>query len=204
MGDFNAPDINWSSMCCNSHYSTSLCDFVFDYNLSQVIQIPTYTGGNILDIVLTKAVFNVIVASFSPLRSDHFAVTFRLSYVPVTSSSSAKSLFDYSKADWTGLLEYLLNYDFDLLFHDDDNDIVWESFKDLFLSSLHMYVPVVVSRSAANYTPWFNGPLNHKLKCLRTLKRRYAANPTLCCNRGCLKRNWHLLSVIGSLKAHMR
>ena len=85
-----------------------------------------------------------------------------------------------------------------------DNDIVWESFKDLFLSSLQMCVPVVVSRSAANYTPWFNGPLNHKLKCLWILKRSYAANPTLSCNRGCLKRNWHLLSVIGLLKAHMR
>ena len=56
-----------------------------------------------------EAVFNVNVASLSPLRSDHFAVTFHLSYVPVTSSSSAKSLFDHSKADWTGLLGYLLN-----------------------------------------------------------------------------------------------
>ena len=54
MGDFNAPGSNWSSLCCNSHYSTSLCDFVFDYNLSQVIQISTHTGGNILDIVLTN------------------------------------------------------------------------------------------------------------------------------------------------------
>ena len=72
---------------------------MFDYRLSQVIQIPTHTGGIILDIVLTntpEAVFNVNVASFSSLRSDHFAVTFRLSYVPVTSFSSAKSLFDYS------------------------------------------------------------------------------------------------------------
>ena len=86
--------------------------------------------------------------------------------------------FHYSKADWTGLLEYLLNYDFDLLFHDDDVDIVWQSLKDLFLSSHHMYVPVVVTRSAASYTPWFNGPLNLKLKCLRTLKRHHAANPT--------------------------
>ena len=41
-----------------------------------------------------------------------------------------------------------------------------------------MYVPVVVTCSAANYTPWFNGPQNHKLKRLQTLKRRYAANPT--------------------------
>ena len=40
---------------------------MFDYNLSQVIQIPTHTGGNILDIVLTntpEAVFNVNVAPF--------------------------------------------------------------------------------------------------------------------------------------------
>ena len=41
-----------------------------------------------------------------------------------------------------------------------------------------MYVPVVVTRSAANYTLWFNSALNHKLKWLQTLKRRYAANPT--------------------------
>ena len=34
MGDFNVPDINWSSLCGNSPYSTSLCNFVFDYNLS--------------------------------------------------------------------------------------------------------------------------------------------------------------------------
>ena len=82
MGDFNVPDINWSSLCGNSPYSTSLCNFVFDYNLSQVIQIPTHTRGNNMDIVLTntpQAVFNVNVAPFSPLRSDHFAVTFRLS-----------------------------------------------------------------------------------------------------------------------------
>ena len=31
-----------------------LCNFVFDYSLSQVIEIPTHTGGNILDIVLTN------------------------------------------------------------------------------------------------------------------------------------------------------
>ena len=41
-----------------------------------------------------------------------------------------------------------------------------------------MYVHVVVTRPAANYTPWFNGSLNHKLKCLQTLRRHYVNNPT--------------------------
>ena len=77
-------------------------------------------------------------------------------------------------------LDYLSTFSIttDSLFHDDDIDIVWQSFKDLFLSSFHMYLPVVLTHSAANYTNWFNGPLNHKLKCLQTLKNRYAANPT--------------------------
>ena len=39
---------------CAVIHITSLCNFVFDYNLSQVIEIPTHTGGNILDIVLTN------------------------------------------------------------------------------------------------------------------------------------------------------
>ena len=123
--------------------------------------------------------------------------------VPVTSSSSAKSLFDYSKADWTGLLEYLLNYDFDLLFHD-DIDIVWQSFKDLFLSSLHMYVPVVVTCSAANYTTWFNGPLNHKLKCLWTLKRHYAVNHTPMLQQRLLREELAFAECYRIAKAHMR
>ena len=39
---------------CVLIHINSLCNFVFDYNPSQVIQIPTHTGGNILDIVLTN------------------------------------------------------------------------------------------------------------------------------------------------------
>ena len=163
-----------------THLILIVCVILCLITTSQVIQVPTHTGGNTLDILLTstpEAVFNTNVVPFSPLCTDHFVVTFRLSFVPITSSSSVKS-FDYSKADWTGLLEFLLDYDFDSLFHDKDIDNVWQSFKDLFLSSLHMYVHVVVTRPAANYTPWFNGSLNHKLKCLQTLRRRYVNNPT--------------------------
>ena len=103
-----------SQISTGSHCVVIHLTLLFDYNLSEVIQI-TNTGGNILDVVVTntpEAVFNVNVASLSPLRSDHIAVTFRLSYVPVTSSSSAKSLFDYSKADWNYLSTFsITTYD---------------------------------------------------------------------------------------------
>jgi hypothetical protein len=50
MGDFNAPDIVWLTLCGESHYSINLCDFVFDINFFQVV---LELKGNILDIVLT-------------------------------------------------------------------------------------------------------------------------------------------------------
>ena len=52
MGGFNVPDINWSSLCGNSPFSTSLCNFVFDCNLSRVIQIPTHAGGDMCSVTL--------------------------------------------------------------------------------------------------------------------------------------------------------
>ena len=33
LGDFNLPDINWSSLSCTSFNSTLLCDFVAEHNL---------------------------------------------------------------------------------------------------------------------------------------------------------------------------
>ena len=93
------PDINWSSLCDNSPYSTSLCDFMFDYNLSQVIQIPTHTEGNILDIVLTNTPEAFLMFMWLPFLLSSLITLlshFVCHNVPVTSSSSATSLFDYS------------------------------------------------------------------------------------------------------------
>ena len=33
VGDFNLPDINWSSLNGTSTFSNSFCDFIFDCNL---------------------------------------------------------------------------------------------------------------------------------------------------------------------------
>ena len=67
--------------CMVIHLTLLVCVILCLITISQVIQIPTHTGRNILDIVLTntpEAVFNVNEAPFSPLRSDHFAATFRV------------------------------------------------------------------------------------------------------------------------------
>ena len=55
VGDFNLPDICWSSLIGLSPFSISFCDFVYEYNLSQLVECPTHIKGNMLDLVLTNA-----------------------------------------------------------------------------------------------------------------------------------------------------
>ena len=116
-------------------------------------------------------------------QSHHSTLTIRQSCFrshsrDVSPTLLAKQVYDFSKADWAGLVDYLLDFDFGPLLNDDNIESVWLSFKELLLSSLHQYVPLITIRSTMNYIPWLRGPLNHQLKSLRTLRRRFKANPS--------------------------
>ena len=76
VGDFNLPDIKWSSL--NGTSTNSFCDFIFDCNLNQLVDCPTHIKGNILDIVLSNTNFiqNVSVEPSQLVTSDHFIVSF--------------------------------------------------------------------------------------------------------------------------------
>jgi len=52
VGDFNLPDICWSTLIGQSPFSNSFCDFVYKHNFSQLVECPTHV---ILDLVLTTS-----------------------------------------------------------------------------------------------------------------------------------------------------
>ena len=54
MGDFNVPDINWSTLVGSTHFSNQFCDLVFDLDLSQLMDSPTHKQGNVFDLVITN------------------------------------------------------------------------------------------------------------------------------------------------------
>ena len=85
MGDFNLGDINWDSLCGQSPVSLKFCDVIFNLNLVQMIDVPTHTAGNILDLVLTNVpdnISNLRIHCDPPLLipSDHFVITFYYYY----------------------------------------------------------------------------------------------------------------------------
>ena len=139
VGDFNCPDICWSTLTASSDASKSLCDLIFQFNLLH----PTHNKGNILDLIIAEEeVVSDIAVGTVNLQSDHFSVTFKLrSFDCRIDSSKSRLAYDYSKGDWEGLCDYLLDCDFSCCFDSDDVEQIWSAFKQIVTSATDLYIP---------------------------------------------------------------
>ena len=78
VGDFNFPDICWSSLSGTCPQSMLFCDLIFQCNLTQLVDFSTHTKGGVLDLVLTNhnSLVENISSFLSPsLDSDHFPLS---------------------------------------------------------------------------------------------------------------------------------
>ena len=102
MGDFNYPDINWSTNNCNSQASEQFVDTIHNMFLSQIVEQPT-RGNTILDLILTSDtnMTHDIDVGEPLVSSDHNCIRFLLN-VNFENSNRPKSFLDFSKAEFEG------------------------------------------------------------------------------------------------------
>ena len=145
MGDFNLPDTCWSLLTGSSSFSHSFCDFVYKHNLAQPITTPTHIKGNILDLVLTNStdyISNLDIKPSHPLIcSDHHIISFDVRYVlPPVQSPKAHYVFDYSKAVFSSLSDFLLQSDFSNCYQSNDIEYVWTIIKQSILKTMQLFI----------------------------------------------------------------
>ena len=81
-----------------------LCDFVFDFGLTQLIETPTHRKANVLDLILTNSndcLSNLSISQNLFPLSDHFTVTLSLqlqSHSPKP-AYQPKQFLNFSRAD---------------------------------------------------------------------------------------------------------
>lgn len=187
VGDFNAPDVDWSTLSHdNSQHriSPDLCDFVFDHNMSQLVAASTHIKGNILDLILCSndSLINDVKVYDHPhpyISSDHFVLSFsvfcRSSFTSVCPSSYYFPV--YSKTNFQAMTDYLIDVDFDILDTCSDVESMWICFKSIISAAMDFFVPKVRIRRE-QYPKWFTPLVRHRIKCLRTLRRKCRSNPT--------------------------
>ena len=183
VGDFNLPDICWSTLMGQSPFSNSFCDFVCEYNLSQLVDCPTHAKGNILDLVLTSTedtISELLVTEPHPLLpTDHHTISFNIQYVTQSKQSNEwRYVFDFSKADFEGLCNHLLETDFSVCYNSTDVEGVWSVIKHAILHAMNLYIPKVKIKSQ-KHPKWYNSDIRHHLNCIRTLRKRCISHPTI-------------------------
>ena len=184
VGDYNMPDICWSTLTGTSTFSNSFCDFMYEMNLTQLVMDSTHVKGNILDLVITNTenlISDISIAdSHSLISSDHHRVSFKINYIlPPSRGTSHKFFFDYSKADFVGLCDHLLDSDFGNCLLSSDVEFVWANIKSAILNAMDIYIPKVHLKPH-KHPKWFTADIRHMLNCIRTLRRKCNNHPTYC------------------------
>ena len=173
-GEFNCPDIDWPTLHGVSPVSSLLCDFVFDYNISQVVDSPTHVKGNVLDLVLTNSaerLDSLTIYSDKFQYSDHFLIKFSVHLLlPRPTNAIHRSLpaLDYSRANYEGMCNYLLEFDFSKCLNSTDVEVIWLLLKNAITSAISLFTPAYVVHHSP-HPKWFTREIRHQINCLRSL-----------------------------------
>ena len=182
IGDFNLPDINWHTLSSTSTLSNAFCDFIFDNSLSQLIDQPTHTKGNILDLLLSNTDELVTNLTISPINnwisSDHFVIAFSLAQQLIrTSPTIPKYVYDFPKANFSAILSYLLDFEYSPCLRSQDVEFIWHEIKNSIHNAMNMFIPKVRLRRH-QFPCWYTPELRHLSKCLRSIKKRSSKHAT--------------------------
>ena len=127
LGDFN---INWDALLGHSAIANQFCDLVFQTGLHQLIDKPTHIHGNILDLLLTNLDDNIGDLQSIQISYCHQIIHYHFSVsvsVATFSKSTTYLTFNYSKGDYQGLIEYLLQSDFTPCYLSHDVEYIWRT-----------------------------------------------------------------------------
>ena len=182
LGDFNLPDVNWATYSGSSPKSNKCCDLLFQLNLFQLVDEPTHNQGNTLDLIITNnedIVYNISIhPHYQPISSDHFIVTLSIkSHADHIPSHTPPVIFDYSKANYPGLINYLSHIDYTTCEQLSDIDSIWLFIKNNITRGMDLFIPKIRT-SSSQFPKWYTSNIRHQIKCLRTLRKKYKSHPT--------------------------
>ena len=182
IGDFNLPDIDWSSLTADTPPSRLFSNSLFSHNLVQLIHSPTHSHGNILDLIVTshpEIISQVIVGDAACCSvSDHSLVSFSVAHSYSFSRCKSSYIYKYQDADVEGIDSYFSTLIVPSLLQS-DVEAVWNFVKSSIFAARDLFVPRVFV-PASSLPRWFDAELRHELHQVRSLRRRVfkASSPT--------------------------
>jgi hypothetical protein len=149
-GDFNLPQINWSSQDTSNVsdlLSSSFVDCIQENALVQYV-VEATRGNNILDLVFSNDPFLMhdVIVGVPLSTSDHNTVDFKLNFCNAIFLNNTDKVFtDFSAVDWDSFNEYLCNINWsDVYSVDDDGDQRCSAFSSTLNNATSQFAPTSI------------------------------------------------------------
>ncbi len=178
-GDFNAPDINWSTSTVDLETRRKplherLLAITNDHHLTQLQLEPT-RENNILDLFLTNKPGCVKNIATLPGISDHTGIILTDCDIrPTYIKSKPRQVPMFSRANWDAMKQETLKFQEEFVTSCPDKDIntAWSDFKSHIDTIISKHVPS--KTTSKRYTPpWLTGPLKRMCAKEHRIHNRY-------------------------------
>ena len=169
-GDFNYPNIDWAEKVNINNIDKDLINCIDDLFLQQMVTKPTRNcfgqKCNILDLIFTNdELFINNIVHMAPLgSSDHDILLISIN-TPKVHVAPPEPKFNFSKADFNGIKEYLADVEWTKLDTLDVNES-WSFFTDILYKCFNLFVPKVKIKSKTK-------PFWLDKKCMKQIRKKY-------------------------------
>lgn len=174
-GDFNLPDIDWSTMSpagTNVKHAETLINLAFSCGLTQIVSAPTRitaTAKHILDLLFISSTIRCDSVVVMDGLSDHELVFATFSFQKRCNKSKAVIVVkDFNRANDESILDYL-EMSLDAFSVEDNVDVLWCKFKQICQHAIDMFVPDKIKNKKLN--PWVTRQIIHMKRKLRRMRR---------------------------------
>lgn len=169
-GDFNFPQIDWSSSvpsAVGSEPARDFIDFCLNCNLTQLVSQPTRvteSNSSILDLILTSHQESLSSITYLRAVSDHKVIHAAFAFRPVIRDLVTKTIRLYDKGNYSAINNELISFlpDFERISHTRSVDENWIIFRDKLATLVEKFIPKITFTANRN-KPWFSRTL-HKLR----------------------------------------
>ncbi|XP_065942060.1 uncharacterized protein [Magallana gigas] len=190
-GDFNLPDIDWTTMSINSYLypskmSAEYTNIPGDCGVQQLVNTPT-RGDKILDLFFTNNLFLVQRCKVIQGVGDHEAVLKDSLIQPLISKPVRKEIYSWNKVDITLLLQEVSNFVQDFIARPFTSvNIHWELFRDTsecqrtIRRAYQQYIDDIITPSASEIPKKFWSFIKCKKRgTITELRWTYNQRPTI-------------------------
>ena len=166
-GDLNMPKIDWENYSSTENIDRLFLDSLTNLELEQLINVPTHTRGNILDLLLTD--MPVLISDLAvsdknlPCKSDHFSVSFNIDSKFKRIKVPKREVYNYKRANWNALNSSLNSTDWDIELQGDVQE-AWCSFKRILVTLMDQHIPKIKIGGVSHLHGLMLKPINFVVK----------------------------------------